>query len=239
MGFTFYGDLLGISSNYNLNERSAYEKLNDFYNIAFENLKGYCDAYPGSYIFMFSDSILFYGDDIIPALKKLHTLYLSLINSNLLLRGAIVKDKIDFEPRFELDNFIKRLPINGTLAKAVSLQNMYKGSRLIIDTALAKDLLEDIPEWLTQEGFYSTRKSELLNSDLLMRISTTPDNRCYEYLYFWKSHNQNYEFDHIKKKKELLEISKMMTSSISLHYKQTAELMKRCQNRETFIKNII
>lgn len=235
MGFTFYGDLLGISSNYNLDENLAYDKLNRFYNISFENLKGYCEAYPSSKVFMFSDSILFYGDDTISALKKLHTLYLSLVKSNLLLRGAIVKGKIDFEPRFELKNFEKNLPINGVLSKAVSLQNIYKGSRLIIDIELAKELLSDIPDWLTQEGFYSTPNTEILNSDLLMRISTTPDNSAYELLYFWQSHNQPFNFDHRQKKIELEEISKMMNPNISLHYKETVELMKRCQSREKYI----
>ncbi len=236
MGFTFYGDLLGISSNYNLDEKLAYDKLSKFYSISFENLKGYCEAYPDSKIFMFSDSILFYGNDTISAIKKLHTLYLSLLNSNLLLRGAIVKGKLDFEPRFEMNNFKKNLPINGTLARAVSLENMYKGSRLIIDIELAKDLLIDIPEWLTQEGFYSKREPELLNSDLLMRISTTPDNSAYEYLYFWQSHNQTFSLDHKLKKIELEEISKMMNPRISLHYKETIALMKRSQSRERFIK---
>ena len=236
MGFTFYGDLLGIASNYHLDEKLAYEKLDRFYTISFENLGGYCNAYLDSKVFMFSDSILFYGEDTISALKKLHTLYLSLLKSNLLLRGAIVKGKLDFEPRFELKNFEKNLPINGTLAKAVSLQNIYKGARLIIDIELAKELLYDIPDWLTQEGFYTNFKTEILNSDLLMRISTTPDNSAYEFLYFWQSHNQQFTFDHKQKKNELEEISKMMNPNISVHYKETVELIKRSQSREKFIQ---
>src|ERR1039458_5752736 len=171
MAFTFYGDLLGTSSNYNLDSNLAYNKLNDFYTISFNELKNYCQGYPNSKVFMFSDSILFYGENPIAAIKQLQNLYLSLLSKNLLLRGAIVKDKLDFEPRFELENFEKRLPINNTLAKAVSLASLYKGSRLIIETVLAKELLAEFPQWMTQEGFISSPNSEFINSGFLSRIA--------------------------------------------------------------------
>lgn len=237
MTFTFYGDLLGISSNYNLDPTLAYSKLNDFYNTSFSNLKDYCNAYPHSKVFMFSDSILFYGENPIAAIKQLQNLYLSLLSKNLLLRGAIVKDKLDFEPRFELKNFEKRLPINDTLAKAVSLESMYKGSRLIIDTSLALELLDEIPQWKTQEGFISSPNIESINSEFLKRITATPENRNYEYLYFWCSSHHNCEFDELKKRKELEEISKMVDPGISIHYKDTVELIKRSNYRRKYVES--
>ncbi|MEW6196765.1 MAG: hypothetical protein AB1521_16585 [Bacteroidota bacterium] len=236
MSFTFYGDLLGISSSYNLDADLAYSKLNNFYNITFRELEKYCHAYPDSKVFMFSDSILFYGEESVAAIKHLQNLYLSLLSDNLLLRGAIVKDKLDFEPRFELENFQKRLPINNTLSKAVSLQSLYKGSRLIIEVALAKELLSDEPHWLTQEGFISSPNSESINSEFMKRITPTPENRNYEYLYFWCSTHPNCQFDEIKKRKELEEISKMVDSSISIHYKETIELIKRSNSRKKYVK---
>jgi hypothetical protein len=236
MDFTFYGDLLGISSNYNLDPNLAYSKLNDFYNISFNELKNYCTAYPGSKVFMFSDSILFYGENSIAAIKQLQNLYLSLLSKNLFLRGAIVKDKLDFEPRFELKNFEKRLPINDTLAKAVSLQNMYKGSRLIIETSLAMDLLQEIPRWKTQEGFISSPKYQSVNSEFLNKITPTPENKNYEYLYFWLSMHPNCHFEHKKKQKEYMELSKMFESTLSVHYKETLELMKRSEYRKKYVE---
>jgi hypothetical protein len=234
MFFTFYGDLLGISSNYNLDTNLAYSKLNDFYNISFDELKGFCEAFPTSRVFMFSDSLLIYGKNPIPAIKHIQNLYLALLTKNLLLRGAIVKDKLDFEPRFELKNFEKRLPINGTLAKAVGLEQLYKGSRLIIETDLAKDLLSENPNWLTTEGFISHPNVESVNSEFLKRISPTPDNQNYEFLYFWLSTHPNCEFDQKKKRIEFEEISKMLDPGIGIHYKETIELMKRSDYRKKY-----
>lgn len=236
MDFTFYGDLLGISSNYNLDSNLAYSKLNDFYNISFKELNNYCNAYPYSKVFMFSDSILFYGENPIAAIKQLQNLYLSLLSSNLLLRGAIVKDKLDFEPRFELENFEKRLPINNTLAKAVSLQSLYKGSRLIIESSLALELLDEVPQWKTQEGFISSPEVETVNSEFLKRITPTPNNKNYEYLYFWLSSHPDCRFEHKRKQKEFNEISKMLEPTISIHYKDTIELMKRSENRKKYVE---
>ncbi|MDP3150219.1 MAG: hypothetical protein Q8N83_13940 [Ignavibacteria bacterium] len=237
MSFTFYGDLLGISSNYNLDANLAYSKLDAFYNIAFSELKNFCQGYPDSKVFMFSDSILFYGENSVAAIKQLQNLYLALLSKNLLLRGAIVKDKLDFEPRFELENFQKRLPINDTLAKAVGLESLYKGARFIIETALAKELLSDVPNWMTQEGFISSPNSAVINSEFLKRITPTPDNRNYEYLYFWSSSHPDCQFDHVKKLKEFYEISRMSDYRISIHYKETIELMKRSDYRKKFMEN--
>ena len=62
MGFTFYGDLLGISSMYKLSASVAHEKLNDFYNTTFFSIN---DAWERQYkvrTMMLSDSLLITGN---------------------------------------------------------------------------------------------------------------------------------------------------------------------------------
>jgi len=60
MGFTYYGDLLGISAYYKLSPIIAKDKLNSFYNTVFSSLSGFCQSYPDQVkVHMFSDSILF------------------------------------------------------------------------------------------------------------------------------------------------------------------------------------
>jgi hypothetical protein len=58
--FTFYGDLLGVSSYYKLAPRNAHKKLDDFYNTSFFGLSTYCQR-TNTAALMFSDSLLLYG----------------------------------------------------------------------------------------------------------------------------------------------------------------------------------
>ena len=99
MGFTFYGDLLGISGYYKLSPRIAKEKLNQFYNTLFSSLSGYCNANADVRVHMFSDSLLFYGDNPTSALEQLHLVYVKLLHEGLLLRGGMVGDKLKFQVR--------------------------------------------------------------------------------------------------------------------------------------------
>jgi hypothetical protein len=94
MGYTFYGDLLGISGYYNLDSEIAENKLNDFYNTTFFSLSTYCMANKNVKVNMFSDSILIWGDEPIAILIELHKVYIKLIHKGLLLQGAIVKEKL-------------------------------------------------------------------------------------------------------------------------------------------------
>ena len=63
MDFTFYGDLLGISSMYKLSPTQAYERLNDFYNITFSSIEEQWADDNSLEAYMFSDSLLAYGDN--------------------------------------------------------------------------------------------------------------------------------------------------------------------------------
>lgn len=238
MEFTYYGDLLGISGYYRLNPRVAKEKLNQFYDITFESLSEYCQQNNMATVEMFSDSLLFYGDDLASALEQLHSVYARLIYKGLLLRGAIVKGKLQFEPRLTYDNYDKKLPRDDTLARAMGLENTKKGARLLIENQLAAELLDEHREWLTQEGyvmsFNNAHYAQVPENSTLRRISPTPEQDAYEYLYFWMSPD-HIAFLNLSREFTArdLEVLKSMTSeSIGLHYRETIELLKRCRMRQ-------
>lgn len=231
MNFTYYGDLLGISSYYKLNTDSAYYKLNEFYTTTFELFRQMCSENSSLRVKMFSDSLLVYGDNLMKILPLLQDLYLKLINKGLFLRGAVVKNMLTFEPRLELSNFEKELPKDDTLARAVGLGNSKKGARLLIENSLVAELFQDSTEWLTQEGFILNANKVLTNKNILLRISPTPENTSYEYLYFWSEQLSNRNKIGLK---ELTQLMKMSSLEINIHFKETLELQKRCKEREKF-----
>jgi hypothetical protein len=240
MGFTYYGDLLGISGYYKLSTRIAKEKLNDFYNISFMSLSNYCQNNRDTVsVSMYSDSIIFCGKDPKSALEELHRLYVKLLHKGILLRGGMVKGRLEFEPRLTIDNFDKNLPKDDTLARAVGLESTKKGARLLIENKLAEELLNNYPEWLNHEGYvrkvFNDQYMEPYES-ILRRICPTPEQDTYECLYFWVCHNsqEHQETDYNQKKQELNEIKSMLQDNIALHYKETIGLLKRCQKRQEF-----
>lgn len=238
MDFTYYGDLLGISGYYRLNPNVAKDKLNLFYDITFESLSEYCRQNGHAAVAMFSDSLLFYGNDIHTALEQLHSVYVRLLHQGLLLRGAIVKGRLQFEPRLNFENYEKRLPQDDTLARAMGLESTKKGARLLIENQLAAELLDQYPEWLTQEGyvmsFRNTHYASVPDSSMLRRISPTPEQDTYEYLYFWinPDHMTYLGLDHAVRVRDLEVLKSMTSESISAHYKETIELLKRCKTRQ-------
>ncbi len=237
-GFTYYGDILGITGYYRLNPNVAKEKLNQFYDITFDSLSQYCRQNNSAKVAMFSDSLLFYGDDVLAALEQLHSVYAKLLREGLLLRGAVVKGKLQFEPHLTIENYEKKLPQDDTLARAAGLEKTKKGARLLIEKQLAADLLGDFPEWLTQEGyvmsFAEKRYAEVPIGSTLRRISPTPEQDAYEYLYFWISedHKAYLGLDREVRIRDLEVIKSMSSESISAHYKETIDLLKRCRIRQ-------
>ncbi|WP_157118764.1 hypothetical protein, partial [Azohydromonas lata] len=214
MGYTFYGDLLGISAMYKLSPGLAKEKLNEFYSTTFLNVDNEWISASGSRIMMFSDSFFMWGSDERGALRELGLLYLKLLHRGLLLRGAIVDGVLEFEPRLERDNFQKFLPNDDTLARAVGLESTHKGARLLIESDLAVRLLQSVPSWQSADGYVREPKpgnSHLEYKSPLRRISPTPEGHCYEYLYFWAPdrHLNHHATDYDAKRRELEEIQKM------------------------------
>lgn len=242
MNFTFYGDLLGTASFYRLNSQIAYEKLNKFYNLTYDCFNDYCRENPVDItVNLFSDSILVWGNDLEKVLEKLSSLYIKTFNSDLLLRGAIVKGKLNFDPRLVIENLQKKLPTDDTLARAVGLSNSYKGARFIIENSLANYLFNNTQEWMTAEGYLSNIRNNIPLNDVTRRICPTPENSSYELLYFWQDRENevNNIFDYENRKTRLTEISKNLQHKDSIHYRQTIKLLERSQRRQRYTEKRI
>ena len=238
VGFTFFGDLLGISGFYRLAPEIARKKLNEFYNTTFFSLSDYCRN--GARTEMFSDSVLVYGPDALTALRELHQVYVKLLHKGLLLRGAIVKGMLQYEQRLTHENYEKRLPTGDTLARAVGLEKTQKGARLLIENSLAQELLIGQPEWLTHDGYVrhvtNPNQYNLQYDDIRRRICPTPDQDGFECLYFWICDKTFFHSwpDYEASKTQLVEIKKMLGQTIGVHYSETIELLKRCRTRQAF-----
>ncbi len=97
MQFTFYGDLLGISSAYKLGPKTAYDKLNAFYEETFRTLTNVENQ-----VEMYSDSVLVVGNNASDALTEIAELFAHLIRKALLLRGAMVKGRLTYQGNNQL-----------------------------------------------------------------------------------------------------------------------------------------
>jgi len=239
-GWTYYGDLLGVSNYYKLSPTRAYNRLNDFYNTTFDTLEQLCRRNPDAVdVHMLSDSILMTGAGmLLEALELLQQVYLRLAKKNLLLRGAFVEGKLRFDPRLTLRNFRKQLPTDDTLARAVGLASTRKGARLLVESSVAERILESgqCEEWVSIEGYVrDPRRSDDVPS-ILRRIASTPDCGAHELLYFWASRSvDSVQPDDIGLIREsLLEIQKMVGAELSVHYKETIALLERSCVRRDF-----
>jgi hypothetical protein len=237
--YTYWGDLLGVSGYYKLNPATAKEILNDFYNTTFITLSDYCRTHCESVkILMFSDSLLIYGQDAFSILPELCNVYVKLLGKGLLLRGGMVKGKLEMEPRYTLDNFQKNLPTDDILARVIGLEKAKKGARLLLERDIAVELLADHKDWLTNEGYIRSIREGLGQEgidSILRKIAPTPEQDNYECLYFWDC-NQNPNNNEITFSdiiKDLGSIQVMYRKNIAEHYKESISLLKRCQKRQS------
>src|SRR5258708_21306398 len=226
MQFTFYGDLLGIGSAYKLGAKTAYDKLNAFYNETFRTLAAFSDL-PNNHIEMFSDSLLVIGDDASHAVIDIALLFANLLRSGLLLRGAMVNGRLTYDARVTRPNFEKRLPEDNTLAKAAGLEKSQKVASFLIEPALARGLLLAKPEWSTHEGYVQTIGLE--GDDQLRRICPTPDSNSFEYLYYWTD-EASFE-DYGRRIKDLKDVMVMYDKSIREHFEETISVIDRTKHR--------
>ena len=226
MGFTFYGDLLGIGAAYRLGPHTAYDKLNAFYNETFHTLDAFCDC-DGNAVEMFSDSLFIKGDNAGSALTDIALVFANLLRKGLLLRGAMVRGKLSFGARLTKPNFRKRLPSDDTLARAVGLEKMQKGARFLIESELATELLAGVPDWATHEGYIRGIRSPAGES--LRRICPTPDSVSFEYLYYWSPGVEMVEYG--SRIRDLKDIMAMCDKTSREHYKETVALIERARQR--------
>lgn len=192
MEFTFFGDLLGIGSVYRLSPTAARERLDKYYNLTFSRLSPLTGPQGDLRVEMFSDSLLVWGRNAEVTLRSLQSLYLALLEHRVLLRGGMVKGRLSFEPRITVENFEKRLPDDDTLVRAVGLEGSHSGSRLLIESGLANYLLRERLEWLTVEGYarHLEQNDGSAQDAFLRRVCPTPDQSCYELLYFWEESSE-------------------------------------------------
>ena len=111
--------------------------------------------------------------------------------------------------------------------------------------------MSDYPEWLTHEGYINTQgRSAFINrnhyirvpyDNILRRIAPTPEQDAYECLYFWVCHSSlgHHDVDYQVKIEELEEIKGMLREDIAIHYRDTIDLLRRCNKRQKFTENIL
>ena len=232
--FTFFGDLLGISGAYRLSAKAAYQKLDEFYRTTFNSIFPYFQQKPGLKGNLFSDSILIWGANAEEILEQLAQIYVKLFHKGILLRGALVEGQLQVDPRIQLENLEKFLPVNDALARAAGLEKTEKGARLLIAPALAEKLLGDHPEWLTVEGYIDNLKPQVPVNNILRRICPTSSGNSYELLYYWITAETlaHDELDYAEAMKRLEEISEYLQPELAVHYKETVALLRRCERRQ-------
>lgn len=131
-------DLLGFSQMVNTDENKAQLILNDFYNIAFNEIKGW-ESVNGH---LFSDSLLAYSEsreDLINCLAAIYQKCLLKNNSYhelskffLLPRGAMSVGIVNVEDRQTAPNLTKDFIVSQALVHSAKLEAQIKGSRLLV-----------------------------------------------------------------------------------------------------------
>lgn len=131
-------DLLGFSQMVNTDENKARVVLNDFYNIAFREIK----SRPSVNGHLFSDSLLAYSnsrEDLINCLAAIYQkcllkndTYNELSKFFLLPRGAMSVGIVNVEDRPTAPNLTKDFIVSQALVHSAKLESQIKGSRLLV-----------------------------------------------------------------------------------------------------------
>ena len=229
--FTYFGDILGVSSYYSVSSNEGINKLETFYSIVDEVLKPILGRNKKVNIFIFSDSIFISGRHIEEALTYLGSLYCHLICNNILLRGAMVGGKLDFDPRIRLEDLRKRIPKGDALFRAVELEKKVKGVRLLIEKPLAQSILPE--EWYTDAGYFNTiRQYDYGTYDIRRKIKLSTEWNTYEYI--WPLIERAYTPERMKYSKpsyflyeELKFLQDYAPPNAKSHYSETKKFIKK------------
>jgi hypothetical protein len=139
----------------------------------------------------------------------------------------MVKGRLSYQARVTRENFQKHLPEDDTLARAVGLEKSQRGSRFLIEPALCNDLLQDNPDWLSQEGYIRSINAQCNNQ--LRRICPTPDNDSFEVLYYWRD---GIEFDeYVRRIRDLKDVMIMYDKPTREHFEETIGVIERAKHR--------
>lgn len=131
-------DLLGFSQMVNTDEDKARVILNDFYNIAFKEIK----KIPSVNGHLFSDSLLAYSNSREDLINCLAAIYQKCLLKNdsynelskffLLPRGAMSVGIVNVEDRQTAPNLTKDFIVSQALVHSAKLESQIKGSRLLV-----------------------------------------------------------------------------------------------------------
>lgn len=232
LDFTFHGDLLGVSKFYKISTNEGYMKLNEFYNLTYKVLSPLINKYDDIQIYLFSDSIFITGKIFGEIIRKLGYLYSILTQRNLLLRGAIVKGKLEFDPRLQLEQLQKKLPKGDVLFRAVELEKRVKGARLLIEKKLAQSILPQ--KWYSVQGYYENIFDfDFEIYDIRRLIRLTPDWDSYEFLWpivdrseYPPGSRNNLRLTKSSWVQNLQSFENIAPSSAKIQYRETKKLIK-------------
>jgi hypothetical protein len=227
--FTFYADLVGISSLYATSPHQAYEKLNEYYNEVFIGLDAYYRGSASRKVEMYSDSLVVSGDDLDEFLLTLAPLYMKLLSKGLMPRGGIAAGRLNFDMRITTENFRKNLPDSDVLARCVALERKVKGARIVIESGLAKPYFGQCQEWVTLHGYVSDPKRG--DRDLVVQRSIVPlpDGSAFEILYPVIAAEEEIHIE--TRKSELDYMIGALPKDISVHHYETKRLLEHSQRR--------
>jgi hypothetical protein len=227
--FTFYADLVGISSLYATSPKQAYEKLNNYYNIVFQGLAAFYFNTPDRKVEMFSDSLVVTGDDVHDFVTAMAPVYMSLLAEGLLLRGGLVDGPLTFDVRITTTNFQKKLPDSDVLARCVAFERKVKGARLVVESSIAEQFLQQYPEWQTLHGYATNRRPGQKEIAIQRALIPLPDGSAYELLYPVVAQKQVRAVE--KQMSELDYMILALPSEVANHYTETKRLLAHSKAR--------
>jgi hypothetical protein len=228
--FTFYADLVGISSLYAASSDQAYKKLNEYYNVVFTGLSAFYDGKPNVQVEMFSDSIVIRGgQDVHEFINIISPVYVNLLSKGLLLRGAIVEGQLKYDARLTAENFVKQLPDSDVLARCVCLEKKVKGARLVIEKKIAEPFFTNHQDWLTLHGYSANRRGGDALAVMQRSIIPLPDGEAYELLYPIVAATDIQSLD--KRIEELDYIISALPHEVSVHHAETKRLLEHSKIR--------
>ena len=227
--FTFFGDLVGISSLYAATPKGAYHSLNEYYNTVFYGLDAYYNGYPTRKVEMYSDSLMVTGDDPASFVETMAPVYANLLSQGLLLRGGMAVGLLEFDLRITQENFAKALPKTDVLARAASLEKRVKGSRFLLDSTLANHLMARRPNWLSLAGY--ARAPMLGDDQWVLQRSLAPlaDGSAWEVLFPLLAHLE--EEIITKRQSELDYLAVAAGKDVAVHFADTKVMLEHSKLR--------
>jgi hypothetical protein len=222
--FTFYADLVGISSLYAASSEQAYKKLNEYYNEVFFGLTAFYEGKPDVQVEMFSDSMVVRGGlDACDFMKIISPVYVNLLSKGLLLRGAVVEGNLKYDARLTAENFQKQLPDSDVLARCVCLEKKVKGARLVIEKKIAEPFFANHQDWLTLHGYSANRRTGDALAVMQRSIIPLPDGEAYELLYPVVANTDILSIN--KRIEELDYIMSALPHEVSVHHAETKRIL--------------